>query len=69
VVLVPVPGPGPKGLLDPRATDNSTKDFSCFLRAVKKGKATVKITPIGKDGKERPTREWLIGVGVKKRDY
>ena len=61
VAEVPVPAPGGK------TTDNSRKDLSWFLKAVKVGDATVRITPLGVDGKDRGTRELLIRVYTKKR--
>jgi hypothetical protein len=42
--------------------DPSKKIFSCFIKAVKKGKASIKITPIGEDGKARASTEWRFRV-------
>jgi hypothetical protein len=48
------------------AEDPHKKDLTCVLKGVKEGKATVKITPVGEDGKERQTRTVIVEVVEKK---
>jgi hypothetical protein len=53
-----------KGSFGP-TTETGKRRVACLLKAVKDGTATVKITPIGYDGKERPSQEWKVRVGKK----
>lgn len=45
--------------------ETTKRNVSAFFVAVKNGPTNVKITPIGKDGKEWPAREWVLQVGPK----
>lgn len=45
--------------------DSSKRNVSVFFETAKTGQATIKITPVGEDGKDRPIREFLIQVGPK----
>ena len=44
------------------------ENYSCFVRSVKNGVATVKITPIGPNGRVDAPTEWTIRVGFQKKD-
>jgi hypothetical protein len=59
VVVIPVRTKQVGGV---EAVDPSQRHVACFLQAAKDGQATVKITPIGFDGKELPSKEWKINV-------
>jgi len=38
------------------------RNISCYIRPVREGKGIVKFTPVGEDGKDRPTQEYFILV-------
>ncbi len=44
--------------------DPTKKNLSCFVQSVKKGKFSIEITPIGADGKEKPSRTWIGHVST-----
>ena len=47
--------------------DDQKRNLSCFLKPLKYGKSVLKITPVGEDGKDRPTHEVIITVGSTKK--
>jgi hypothetical protein len=67
VGVVEVPVLLSAGPLGPITVDNTWKDLSCFLTAAKVGRASVAITPVGQDGKNRPTRSLVVCVSQPER--
>jgi hypothetical protein len=57
VVEVPVFFHSTQPTKQPPRPDLGRKNLSCFLKAAREGKAVVKITPVGEDGKDQPMYE------------
>jgi hypothetical protein len=55
--------PNPDGV----GTDGTKKRLSCFVKLVKVGEASIKITPVGADGKDRDTIEGRIQVAAPRK--